>query len=74
LPKKRHAGYTCTELHRALAGRSVFLNHAVWESLAHCRAAFAHPDFQGAVSACPSSAMASPLLFSLVAVHNLGAE
>jgi len=74
LPKKRHAGYTTTELHRTLAGRSVFLNYAVWESVAHYRAAFAHPDFQGAMSACPSSAMASPLWFSLVAVHNLSAE
>jgi len=49
----------------------VFLNYAVWESVAHFRAAFTHPDFQRALGAYPSSAVASPHLFSRVAIPNL---
>ncbi len=56
-----------TQLHRGIAGSCVFLNYAVWESVAHVRAAFTHPDFQIALGAYPSSAMASPHLFSRVA-------
>ena len=68
---KRQAGYISTQLHRGIAGSCVFLNYAVWESVAHFRAAFAHPEFQNALAANPSSAVASPHLFSRVAVPNL---
>ena len=68
---KRQAGYISTQLHRGIAGSCVFLNYAVWESVAHFRAAFAHPDFQSALAAYPSSAVASPHLFSRVAIPNL---
>jgi len=43
----------------------------VWESVAHFRAAFTHPDFIQALGAYPSSAVAQPHLFSRVAVPNL---
>ena len=68
---KRQAGYISTQLHRGIAGSCVFLNYAVWESVAHFRAAFTHPEFQNALAAYPSSAVAQPHLFSRVAVPNL---
>lgn len=68
---KRQPGYLWTQLHRGIAGSSVFLNYAVWESVAHFRAAFTHPEFVSALAAYPSSAVAQPHLFSRVAVPNL---
>jgi len=68
---KRQPGYISTQLHRAIGGSSVFLNYAVWESTAHFRQAFTHPDFMHALGAYPSSAVASPHLFAKVAVANL---
>jgi heme-degrading monooxygenase HmoA len=68
---KRQPGYISTQLHRGIAGSSVFLNYAVWESVGHFRAAFSHPDFQNALAAYPSSAVARPHLFQRVAVANL---
>ncbi len=68
---KSQAGYISTQLHRGIAGSCVFLNYAVWESVTHFRAAFTHPDFQSALAAYPSSAVASPHLFSRVAMPNL---
>ena len=68
---KSQAGYISTQLHRGIAGSCVFLNYAVWQSVAHFRAAFTHPDFQRELGAYPSSAVASPHLFSRVAIPNL---
>jgi heme-degrading monooxygenase HmoA len=68
---KRQPGYISTQLHRAIGGSNLFLNYAVWESVAHFRAAFTHPDFRRALESYPSSAIASPHLFSRIAVPNL---
>ena len=68
---KRQPGYISTQLHRGIGGSCVFLNYALWESVAHFREAFTHPEFMGALAAYPSSAVASPHLFSKVAVPNL---
>jgi len=68
---KRQPGYISTQLHRGIGGSCVFLNYAVWESVGHFRQAFTHPDFVSALSAYPSSAVASPHLFAKVAVANL---
>jgi heme-degrading monooxygenase HmoA len=68
---KQQPGYISTQLHRGIAGSNVFLNYALWESVAHFRQAFTHPDFAAALGAYPSSAVASPHLFEKVAVPNL---
>jgi len=68
---KRQQGYISTQLHRGIAGSCVFLNYAVWESVAHFRAAFTDPEFARALAAYPSSAVAQPHLFSRLAVPNL---
>jgi heme-degrading monooxygenase HmoA len=55
---KRQPGYISTQLHRGIGGSCVFLNYALWESVAHFRQAFTHPDFMSALAAylrCPSN-------------------
>lgn len=68
---KQQPGYISTQLHRAVGESYVFMNYAVWESVAHFKAVFSHPDFRAALGAYPSSVMASPHLFERVAVPNL---
>jgi heme-degrading monooxygenase HmoA len=68
---KSQPGYISTQLHRGIGGSTVFLNYAVWESVAHFGAAFSHADFKSALEQYPSSAIASPHLFSRLAVPNL---
>lgn len=68
---KKQAGYISTQLHRGIAGSTVFMNYAVWESVAHFRAAFNHPEFKSALAHYPSSAVASPHLFERLTVPNL---
>ena len=68
---KNQPGFISTQLHRAIGGSCMFMNYAVWESVDHFRAAFTHPDFIRALDAYPSSAIATPHLFSKVAVSNV---
>ena len=71
---KKQPGYISTQLHKAIGESCVFLNYAVWESTDLFRQAFTHPDFQKALGAYPSSAVAAPHLFKKLAVSNLCAE
>ena len=68
---KEQPGYISTQLHQAIGGSTVFLNYAVWKSVAHFRAAFNHPDFKRSLEQYPSSAIASPHLFTRLTVPNL---
>ncbi len=68
---KKQPGYISTQLHQAIGGSTLFLNYAVWESVAHFRAAFNHPDSKSSLEEYPSSTIASPHLFKRIAVPNL---
>jgi heme-degrading monooxygenase HmoA len=68
---KRQPGYISTQLHRGIAGSTVFMNYALWESVAHFGAAFNHAEFKSALAHYPSSAVASPHLFTRLTVPNL---
>jgi len=68
---KTQPGYISTQLHQAIGGSTLFLNYAVWESVAHFRAAFNHPDFKSSLEQYPSSTIASPHLFKRITVSNL---
>lgn len=65
---RRQPGFISTQLHRAIGPNPTYLNYAVWESNAHFRAAFSHPEFVTKLSAYPSSAIAAPHIFCKVAV------
>ena len=68
---KRQRGFISTQLHQGIAGSNVLMNYAVWESVAHFRDAFNHPDFKRALEAYPSSTVASPHLFKRLSIPNL---
>ena len=68
---KRQPGFLSTQLHQGIAGSGVFLNYAVWESVAHFRAAFANPEFRARLSDYPETATVSPHLFRKVAVPGI---
>jgi len=65
---KQQPGFISTQLHRAIGESPTYLNYAVWESIAHFRAAFSNPQFRAKLSDYPRSAVASPHLFQRVAV------
>ena len=68
---KRQPGFISTQLHRGIAGSSVFVNYAVWESTEHFKRAFGNPEFQSKLRDYPSSAVGSPHLFRKVAVAGI---
>jgi heme-degrading monooxygenase HmoA len=68
---KQQPGYISTQLHRAVGPSAMFMNYAIWESIAHFRAAFSHPDFRSALAEYPDTAVAQPHLFERIAVPNL---
>lgn len=68
---KAQPGFISTQLHRGVAGSGVFLNYAVWQSVAHFRAAFSNPEFQKRLGDYPESATVSPHLFSKVEVPGI---
>jgi hypothetical protein len=49
----------------------VFVNQAVWESVAAFRTAFGDPQFQATFARYPDSTVASPHLFQKVAVAGI---
>ena len=68
---KRQPGFISTQLHQAIAGSTVLLNYAIWESVGHFRIAFNHPEFKAALDQYPSSTIASPHLFTRLSIPNL---
>ena len=68
---KRQPGFISTQLHRAIGNSSAYVNNAVWESTAHYRTAFTHPEFKASLAAYPSSVVATPHLFQKVAVPGI---
>jgi heme-degrading monooxygenase HmoA len=68
---KEKPGFISTQLHRGIAGSSTFLNYAIWESVEAFRAAFADPQFQATFANYPDSTVASPHLFTKVAVPGI---
>jgi heme-degrading monooxygenase HmoA len=68
---KQQPGFISAQLHRGIAGSSVFVNYAVWESTELFKRAFSNPEFQSKLIDYPPSAVASPHLFKKVAVSGI---
>ncbi|MGJ7511222.1 antibiotic biosynthesis monooxygenase family protein [Variovorax sp. GT1P44] len=68
---KAQPGYISTQMHQGIGGSTVFINYALWESVAHFRAAFSDPKFKQALDHYPSSAVSSLNLFKRLTVPNL---
>jgi hypothetical protein len=69
---KQQPGYISTQLHKGIGESGIFINYAVWESVAHFKKAVSNViNPQDPVSAFPPSTMISPHLFKKVAVSGL---
>jgi len=68
---KQQPGFISTQLHCAIGDSTTYVNYAVWESTAHFRAAFSHPEFRAGLAAYPSSVVATPHLFQKIAVPGI---
>lgn len=68
---KSQPGFISVQLHRGTAGSGTFLVYSIWESVEHYRAVIMNPDFQGELPAYPDGTVATPHLFSKVAVENV---
>jgi heme-degrading monooxygenase HmoA len=68
---KQQPGFIETQLHRAIGESPTYFNYAIFESTAHFRAAFTHPEFRAKAATYPSSAVASPHLFQKVGVPGI---
>jgi len=68
---KQQPGFISAQLHRGIAGSSVFVNVAVWQSVADFRQAFSTPEFRKSLEAYPPSTVAAPHLFQKIAVPNI---
>ena len=68
---KRQPGYVSTQLHRGIAGSTTFINVAEWDSVESFRAAASNPEFRASLSRYPDSSVASPHLFTRVAVPGI---
>ena len=68
---KQQPGYISTQLHRGIAGSTVFLNYAVWESVAHFRAAF-NQQFQLMALLAPSQGTMPAIAQPVPAPHSRG--
>jgi heme-degrading monooxygenase HmoA len=71
---KQQAGFISAQLHRGIAGSSVFVNYAVWESTNHFKRAINSPEFQSGLGNYPPSTVASPHLFKKVGVSGICVE
>ncbi len=67
----RQPGFVSTQLHRGIAGSGVFLNYAIWESVADFRAAFTSTSSGPACRTTPRPATVSPHLFRKVDVPGI---
>lgn len=65
---KSQDGFVSAQFHRGTAGSGTFLNYAVWESVEHYRRAFDNPGFTELLGGYPDGTVASPHLFTKVAV------
>ncbi len=68
---KAQPGFISTQLHQGIAGSGVFLNYAVWQSVADFRAAFGNPEFQARLADYPDTTAVSPHLFRKIAVAGI---
>jgi heme-degrading monooxygenase HmoA len=68
---KSQPGFVSAQLHRGIGESSVFVNYAVWESTDAFARAFSQPEFRASLAKYPPSTVASPHLFSKVAVPGM---
>jgi heme-degrading monooxygenase HmoA len=71
---KQQPGLISAQLHRGIAGSSIFINYAIWESAAHLKNAVNKVDVQTRISKYPPTVVISPHIFKKVAVPGICVE
>lgn len=71
IAKKAMPGVISAQLHRGIAGSSVFVAYLVFESTDAIRQLQKSPDFPAILSTFPANTVASPHLFKKVAVSGI---
>ena len=68
---KSQPGFISAQLHRGIGGSGVLVNYAVWESTELFKKALSKIDLQELLSDYPASTVASPHIFTKVAVPGI---
>jgi quinol monooxygenase YgiN len=68
---RQQPGFISTQLHRGIAGSSIFPNYEVWESAEHFKRAVNSPNFQSSLANFPASAVMSPHIYRKIAVSGI---
>jgi heme-degrading monooxygenase HmoA len=68
---KRLPGFISAQLHRGIGGSGTFVNYSVWESMAEFRKTFTDDEVKASLTKFPPSTVASPHLFTKVAVPGI---
>jgi heme-degrading monooxygenase HmoA len=68
---QKQPGYISTQLHRAVGKPTMFVNYAVWESVAHFRAAFEHPEFKESMKSYQETVTSHPHLLQKIHVEGI---
>jgi hypothetical protein len=59
------------QLHRGIGGSGTFVNYSIWESMAEFRKTFSDDEVRTSLTKFPPSTVASPHLFTKVAVPGI---
>ncbi len=70
----KQPGYISTQLHKGVGGDTMYVNYAVWESVAAFAAAFHNPEFKKTGRQFPESVVALPHLVRKIAVPGFCVE
>jgi heme-degrading monooxygenase HmoA len=68
---KQQPGFISAQLHRGIAGSSIFFNYVVWESIEHFKRAFNKPEFRSTMADVLPNVVMSPHLFKKVGVPGI---
>ena len=59
---KQQLGFISAQLHRGIAGSTIFVNYVIWESAAHFKQAFNRPEFRSNMAKVLPNTVVSTLI------------
>ena len=71
LHMRKQPGLISAQLHRGIAGSSLFMNYMIWESAEAFRRGYELPDFQAQLKQYPPGTVVSASFFQRVAVPGM---
>ena len=68
---RKQTGLISAQLHRGIAGSSLFMNYIVWESVDAFKRGYELPEFQAQLKQYPAGTVVSATFFQRVAVAGM---